>query len=102
MRKLVFIGLVTLLPLTGVAQQDRPALPALNFNSLSSDHAFALGVGLLGGAVGLHALLGGTTWTLAGGAVGALVGDWWHYQRSGRINNHMTARKGPEATLAAN
>ena len=96
LRKLGLIALVVFLPLTGIAQQRMPTppiRPVPTLLGLSTDQALAIGVGVLGGAFGLHALLGSAAWTLAGGVAGALVADMWYVQGVG-------AHKGT-ATMAA-
>lgn len=52
-------------------------------HGVTSDQALAVGAGVLVGAIGLHALLGGAAWTAGGAIVGAVVGEWWYLQRSG-------------------
>ncbi|MEI6558464.1 MAG: hypothetical protein WCO00_08640 [Rhodospirillaceae bacterium] len=84
MRRLVFAALVALLPLSGFAQQAKEAPQTAVVSALlgvSTERVVAIGFGVLGGAVGLHALLGDTVWTLAGGAAGAMFGNWWYIQR---------------------
>jgi hypothetical protein len=85
MRKLFLVALVAALPLAGIAEPTQPVSPgheAMTHFGLTSDQAMIVGAGMLGGAVGLYALLGGAAWTLAGGASGALLGDWWFIQRT--------------------
>ncbi len=87
MRKLFFAALVVALPLVGLAQPSQPVSPAheaLGQFGVSPDQALIMGAGMLGGAIGLYALLGGAAWTAAGGVSGALVGDWWFVQGRGR------------------
>ncbi len=84
MRKLIFAVLLAVLPLTGFAQQVRQNPAAGDASALfgiTTDQALVLGVGTLGGAMGVYALLGGASLTLAGGVAGALLGDWWYVQR---------------------
>ncbi len=85
MRKLFFVALVAVLPLTGLAQPTAPVSPAheaLTPFGLSADQFLIIGAGTLGGAIGLYALLGSGAWTVAGGVTGALIGDWWFVQRA--------------------
>jgi len=85
MRKLFFAALVAVLPLTGFAQPNQPVSPAheaLAQFGLSPDQFLIIGAGVVGGAIGVYALLGGGVWTVAGGVAGALMGDWWFVQRA--------------------
>jgi hypothetical protein len=87
MRKLVFVVLVVLLPFSIVIQQVKNVrqVPYPNVTTLMhlpTDQVMIIGIGVIGGAFSLHALLGGAMWTLAGGASGALVADWWYAQRA--------------------
>jgi len=97
----MFALVVAVLPLTGFAQQTRQISPVQQASAMlqgvTSDQAMAIGVGVIGGAIGLHALLGGAAWTVGGAVVGAMFGDWWYLQHSGQ----GFARKGATATLAA-
>ncbi len=99
MRKLIFAVVVAVLPLTGFAQQvkETPTVrQASSMFGITPDQVLVVGAGTLGGAIGLYALLGGASWSLAGGAAGAMIGDWWYMQRYSTIN----ARRGTGATLA--
>lgn len=89
MRKLLFAVLVACLPLSVFAQQikaNAPLQQATQILGITSDQALAVGFGLLGGAIGLHALLGGAASTVVGGVAGALVGDWWYEQKVNPAN----------------
>ncbi len=91
MRRLIIAALVALLPLSGFAQQAKEAPQTAVVSALlgmSTERVVAVGFGVLGGAVGLHTLLGGTAWTLAGAGVGAMFGNWWYIQR---LDNKRTS-----------
>jgi hypothetical protein len=97
--KLLFVVLVAVLPLTGFAQQIQNSAPVQQASvvlGISPEHVLIIGAGVLGGAVGISALLGGAAWSLAGGAAGALIGDWWYLQRL----DQPGLRKGAGATWA--
>lgn len=100
-RRLVFAVLVAILPLAGFAQQIVPISPVQRAESVlrgvAPERLVAVGVGVLVGAIGLHALLGGAAWTAGGAIAGGLFGAWWSLQRSGGDFVH----KGAGATLAA-
>ncbi|MEI7608825.1 MAG: hypothetical protein WCJ64_15715 [Rhodospirillaceae bacterium] len=84
MRKLIIAALVALLPLSGFAQQVKEAPQTAVVSALmgvSTERVVAIGFGVLGGALGLHTLLGDAAWTLAGAAAGAMFGNWWYIQR---------------------
>lgn len=84
MRRLIFAALVALLPLSGFAQQAKEAPQTAAVSALlgmSTERVVAIGFGVLGGALGLHTLLGDTVWTLAGAGAGAMFGNWWYIQR---------------------
>ena len=85
MRRLLFAALVAAIPMAGLAQQqpDRTAAVSedLTFFGVTTDHLLAIGLGVVGGAVGLHVLLGGGSATVAGALAGALVGNWWYEQK---------------------
>lgn len=88
MRKLLFALLVVCIPWASVAQSERPVSAlrqATDILGISTEQVLAVGVGVLAGAIGLHALMGGTAYTLVGGLGGALVGDWWFAQRGTAI-----------------
>jgi hypothetical protein len=100
MRKLLFAVLVACLPLTGFADQVKQADPFKHaqFLGITADQAVAVGFGLLGGAIGLHALLGGGASTVIGGVAGGLLGDWWYEQK---LNPARRSQPIMTATLAA-
>lgn len=88
MRKLLFALLIICLPWAGSAQQEKPVSmlrQATDILGVSTEQALAVGVGVLAGAIGLHALMGGMAYTMVGGLGGALVGDWWFAQRGTAI-----------------
>ncbi|MBI1206822.1 MAG: hypothetical protein GC191_05980 [Azospirillum sp.] len=87
MRKLLIVALIALIPLTAAAQQRlaQPAqlpLESSHFLGMTPDQALAVAIGILGGAVGLHALLGGSAATLVGAVAGAMIGNWWYERQS--------------------
>ena len=87
MRKLFLAIVVLLIPAAYAAEQTGKAFPEREIAALlhvTADQGVVIGVGLLGGAFAMHAFLGGAAWTLAGGAAGALAGDWWYAQRNNR------------------
>ena len=100
MRKLFLAIVVLLIPAAYAAEQTGRAFPEREISSLlhvTADQGMVIGIGVLGGAFALHALLGGAAWTLAGSAAGALAGDWWYAQR----NSRAFTRKSTGTRLAA-
>jgi len=87
MRKLFLAIVVLLIPAAYAAEQTGRAFPERELSALlhvTADQGIVVGVAALGGAVAIHALLGGVAWTLAGSAAGALAGDWWYAQHNGQ------------------
>ncbi len=85
MRGLLLAALILVLPWFGYAQQEQgpidPVSTTAEFLGMSSNQALAVGLGIVGGATGLHLLLGGGAATLAGAFGGALIGHWWYEQK---------------------
>jgi len=85
MRYLVIAALIAVLPMLGFAQQSGTRTDHrddVKILGIQVDQAVAVGLGVIGGAIGLHILLGGGSATLVGALAGALVGNWWYEQRS--------------------
>lgn len=70
-----------------------PAVPTVL--GLPPGQALTVGVGIVVGVVGLHALAGGAAGVVAGAVAGALIGNWWYgtYGPSlGPLNGKPAAR----------
>jgi hypothetical protein len=87
MRTFVVMLMILLLSAPGHGQQAVPpaqsVLPAYDQTTLFGipvDQALTTGFGILAGAIALHAFIGGGASLMAGGLVGALIGNWWFEQ----------------------
>lgn len=85
MKRLLFAALFAIIPLMGFADQQPSHNGApdntVRLLGISADQTLAIGLGVVGGAIGLHILLGGGSATLAGALAGALIGNWWFEQK---------------------
>lgn len=84
MRRLLIAAVIALFPLFGFAQQEAPPgtlAERVRVLGVNADQLIAVGLGVLGGGVGLHLLLGGGSATLVGALAGAMIGNWWYEQK---------------------
>lgn len=59
-------------------QVPAPGTAASTVLGLPPGQALTVGVGIVVGVVGLHALAGGAASVVAGAVAGALIGNWWY------------------------
>lgn len=84
MRKIFIIVLLACIPLSGIAQQFKrsgPVRSAGDFFGISPDVVLMVGVGSLGGAIAVNALLGSAGSAVLGGVAGGVLGNWWMRQK---------------------
>ncbi|CAK0746611.1 exported hypothetical protein [uncultured Gammaproteobacteria bacterium] len=103
MRKILIAMLFVLMPLSAIAQQQNGPVPktliASQFIGMTTDQALAVGLGVIGGAIALNAMLGGGSATLVGAVAGAMIGNWWFEHNMGAEIRPGVQRT---ATAAAN
>ena len=85
MQKIAMAGLLCsalLLPGQVMAQQATPVATLMDeIKSIDPTHAAVIALGAVGGAVIVHWAIGGSIATVVGAGAGALVGDWYYFEK---------------------